>query len=246
MWFDLVLIDRVLADGAMESIHIRSTAKESFPVDRLEDIDPEFRDVDVSDIGSIRVYGFSRMQNTTIKSKLKNFDSGSDHILLQFEHFNIPVVSGYYVFIGPKGWRVSEINIYDPYNSADNVAQKRSYREVDLIWDSESELSCAQFNMESVRRGTFSIGVIASFKPVNSHSRWIDRNGSVNVTFSDRRHHRHPLEEGFRAETDKALEKVKSEPAKMPAINVGLTGPSINIVEWARYIKDKIRKPNSN
>jgi hypothetical protein len=246
MWFDLVLIDRLLADGTMESIHIRSTDKDRFPVDRLEDIDPEFRDADVSDIGSLRIYGFSRMQSSTIKSKLKNFDSGSDHILLQFEHFNIPVVSGYYVLIGPKGWRFSELNIYDPYNSADNVAQKRSYRGVDLIWASESELSCAQFNMESVRRGTFSIGVIASLKPSSIHSRWIDRNGSVDVKFTDQRHHHHPLEEGFRAEADKALEKVKSESAKMPAINVSLTGPSINIVEWARYIKDKIRKPKSN
>ena len=244
MWFDLVLIDRLLADGTLDSMHIRSVQSQSFPVDRLEDIDATFRDIDVSDVGPIRVYGSSKIQTFSIRSKLKNFDSGDDCILMQFEHLRIPVISGYYVLLSPMGWRFAELNVYDPYNAAENAAQKRSYRGVDMIWDEVNQMSCAQFNISSIRRGTFSIGVIASLKPSGSNCQWADRSGSLEVKFTNDGHQR-PDFLGFRSETDHALQKVKSEPQKMPPINISLSGPSINIVEWAKYIRDRIRKPKS-
>lgn len=242
MWFDVVLIDKIYANAMLESFHIRCDDGESFAIDKLEDIDPSFRDVDVADVGSIRIYDYAKMKTTILRSRLRNFEIEPGSMLVQLEHFGVPVVSGYYAAIFPKAWRVAELNIYDPYHSADNIAEKRSYRGIDLLWDASSKLSCAQFNMESVRRGTFSIGLIASLRPFDVGDEWPGRHGDVGVEFTDDRHQRHPLERGYKSEVKEALEKAKSD-TPMPGINVGLSGPSINIVEWGRYLRDKVRAP---
>ena len=145
MWFDLVLIDRVFEDGTVKSHHIRPENSDPFPVDRLEDIDPTYRQIDAADLGPLRVYGASKMRTTQLSSKLANFVIENGKMLLQLEHMGVPVLSGYYAIIFPIGWRVMELNIYDPYDDHESVANKRSYRNVDLLWDNNASLNCAQF-----------------------------------------------------------------------------------------------------
>lgn len=242
MWFDVVLIDKLFANGALQSFHIRSDMDSRFAVDRLEDINPEFRAADTSDLGPLRIYEKSRVRTAVLESQLKNFDFSPSQILVQMDHYSIPVVSGYYAIIFPKGWRVSDINVYDPFHDANNIAEKRSYRGIDVQWDPVARMSCAQFNMESKRRGTFSIGVIASLCPCDADVIWQDRPGRLNVEFSDTRHNHQPDAPGYRLAADVAVAKAK-EGDQLPGVKLGLSGPSIDIVEWGRFIRDKVRKP---
>ena len=156
VWFDLVLIDKLFANGALQSAHIRSNLGERFAIDRLEDINPDFRAADTADIGPLRIYEHSRVRSAFLKSQLRNFDFTPNQILVQLDHYGIPVTSGYYAIIFPKGWQIQDINLYDPYYQADNIAEKRAYRGVDLQWDAVAKMSCAQFNMRNLREGALS------------------------------------------------------------------------------------------
>jgi len=155
MWFDLVLIDKVFESGTLLSAHIRSEGLERFPVDRLEDINTDFRAENTRDFGPIRIYEYDRVKTTFLESKLKHFISEPNQIMFQLDHFGIPVTSGYYAIVFPRGWRVDKLNIYDPYDDKKNVSKKRIYRDVDIIWDKSEQTSFAQFNMESIHRNTF-------------------------------------------------------------------------------------------
>lgn len=155
----------------------------------------------------------------------------------------MPLSSGCYAILFPFNWRIKEINIYDPYDKVDNAAEKRSYKEVSLLWDPKEKISCAQFNMRSPRRGTFSIGVIASLVPASSNEVWTDQEGPLELIFSDDRHHGHKLTPDFAQASSKVFSSQSDVPAIMPGVNISASLiPSINVVEWGRYIRDKIRQ----
>jgi hypothetical protein len=242
MWFDVVLIDKLFANGALQSTHIRAGDSGSFATDRLEDINPDFRATNTADIGPLRVYEQGRVRHTTLESQLKNFEHSPSQILVQLDHFGIPVVSGYYAIIFPRGWRVAEINVYDPYHKAEDLAEKRTYRGVDLLWDNAAQMSAAQFNMESVGRGTFSVGVIACLRPSNSTTEWKDRSGQLSVNFSNSRHSGQPDESAYRNVTDAVVENVKSR-NEVPSINISSSGLSTDLVAWGRFLWGKYRTP---
>lgn len=247
MWFDCVLIDHLEGDGTLNSFHIRSFGDKPFPVDRLEDIDPEFPAADAADLGPLRLYNWKHMQVTRLQSKPRNFFNDGQKIEFQLDHFRIPNHAGYYAIIFPKGWRVSDIKIYDPYDtSSDNVAEKRAFRDAVMRWDDHSFLSSAQLEMRSARRGVFSLGVIGVLSQCGSGERFLEASSSLSVAFTDPRHESHPREDAYRTAVDRVVDGIKSEPPKMPGISLGLTGPSINIVEWARYLRDKVRQPKQH
>jgi hypothetical protein len=53
MWFDCVIIDKISADGTLDSYHIRARSGEPLTTDKLEDIDPSFRK-------AVQRYGMAR------------------------------------------------------------------------------------------------------------------------------------------------------------------------------------------
>lgn len=242
MWFDLVLIDKVFANGALLSAHIRSRSDHKIVTDSLEDINSDFRAVNTKDFGPLRVYESDSIKTTFLESQLTNFVFEPHQITFQLDHFGIPVASGYYAIILPKGWRVAEMNIYDPYNGHKNVAKNRSYRDVLVFWDRSAQMSYAQFNMQSIGRGTFSIGVIASLRPANAEVDWQDQPGHLSIDFTDERHRNHFCERGYRAASDAVVAEITNGP-EIPGVNVSLTGPSIDIVAWGRFLIGKIRRP---
>lgn len=243
MWFDCVVIDHLLEDGMLDSFHIRSIDNEPFPIDRLEDIDPNFRTVDASDVGPVRVYNRVKMSVCRLQSRLKNFAASPGEIRFQLDHFGIPVTVGYYALVFPKKWRAHEIKIYDPYDKGENVAEKRSFRNVKLCWDSQSLHSFAQLEMRS-RRARFSLGAIGSLLPSDSASEFLEAEAPMTVLFTEPGHDGHPMESAYREEADRIISNIKEEDSpKMPGINLGLSGPSINVVEWTRYLGSKIRRP---
>lgn len=249
MWFDTIIVDNIGLDGILTTYHIRSRNGEKIPTDMLEKIDTEYQADASADIGPLRMYQLDGANINILKVKLKNvcINSSNSELYIQFDHFAIPVTAGYYACVFPKGWRITEINVYDPYSTKGNVAEKRSYRDVSLIWDPISKLSSTQFEMTS-NRGTFSLGVIAKLKPNDSGDDFMGKEHPLSVIFSDTRHQGHPLEEEYRKSSDAVVDRIKNEQAKsfeeMPSVNLGLAGPSIDIMAWGRFIMNKIRKPN--
>jgi hypothetical protein len=128
--FDCVIIDKLSSDGVLDSFHIRSREKGgTLTTDKLEDIDPSFRSVDSKDMAGIRLYEDQAVESRVLQSKLENYVTSPDgSVHLQFEHWGIPDTFGYYAIIFPKGYRIREIGIYDPYDKAENPESKRLYR----------------------------------------------------------------------------------------------------------------------
>lgn len=244
MWFECVLIDSIDADGSLRSFHIRALNRESVVVDRLEDIDPQFHRSDAEDFGPLRVYSMGQMKTSVIEAKLKNVACDGTDLYIQLDHFGIPVWTGYYACLLPTDWRVTELHVYDPYSNKENPAENKGYRGVLKHWDAQARRSCIQFEMIS-NRGTFSIGLIARLRRADSGSDFLEEPGTLAVQFTDTR--RNPAQE---AAYSKSAEVVISEtqntapqPAKMPPVNISLTGPSIDLVAWGKYIANKIRRP---
>lgn len=242
MWFDVVVIDKVYANGALISAHLRGGDGASFPVDRLEDINTEFRPARVKDLGPFRLYEEQRVVTTILESQLSNFSFTPDEILLQVDHFGVPVKSGYYAMLFPRGWRVLEINVYDPYDQgSENPATKKSFRDVSLVWDSATSTSSAQFNMQSVRRGTFSLGLIARLAPETAERDWKERPGVLRVEFTNDGHRGSPLSRDYRSATDAVIGEL-AEDDRMPPIEVGTGGINADLVAWGRYLRGRFRR----
>jgi hypothetical protein len=242
MWFDCVIIDRVTSDGHLESYHIRACAGEHLTVDRLEDIDPSYRAITSKDMASIRLYTDENIESRVIQSKLSNFailDDGT--IRIQLDHWGIPVSFGYYSIIFPKGLRIRDIRIYDPYDTAEQLDDKRNYRDISAKWDATSEHSCAQILLQS-KRGTFSLGVLATLSVADGDSVFVDQPGRIEVDFTDSRHRGHMWEHSFRNAVDDVTRVVKQDDPKFPDIKVGLSGPSISVNETLKYAQHKWKR----
>lgn len=244
MWFDCVIVDHVMINGELRSHHIRSQDGYRVTTDQLEEIDPDCFIENTYDIGSLRIYNADNLRTEVLRSRIKNIDVSSEDIYVQIDHFGIPVTAGYYACIFPKGWRIVEANVYDPYHEKENVAEKRSYRSVSYIWDPDSKHAAIQFEMTS-NRGTFSLGVIARLKQSSTKGQFIGKLKPLSIAISDERHKGHPLEKGYQTTSDEVIEQVKEEDERFPGVSVGLAGPSIDIVAWGRYIIGKVRKPKS-
>jgi hypothetical protein len=66
-----------------------------------------------------------------------------------------------------------------------------------------------------------------------------------NTEFSDTRHQGHTIEREYRMSSDAVVEDIKKEQetnSKLPPVNIGLAGPSIDVVAWGKYIMSKVRK----
>ena len=251
MWFDCVIIDKVASDGDLESYHIRARNGERLTVDRLEDIDPSYRAVTSKDVAGIRLYEDDNIESRVLQSKLQNFEITSDGALkLQLDHWGIPVTFGYYSIIFPKGFRIRDVKIYDPYDAADDIHRKRNYKHISAKWDSACEHSCAQIVMQS-KRGTFSLGVLAVLSLAESGGTFADRAGRIEVDFTEPRHKGHMWEPSFRKAADEVANIAKLEDPKFPDVQVGLSGPSISLNEtwkyaahqWKRWRTVKSRPP---
>jgi hypothetical protein len=99
--------------------------------------------------------------------------------------------------------------------------------------------------MLSPKRGTFSLGVIAHLRRDDSGARFLERERPLSIVFSDPRHEAALLAKEYARSTAKVLD----EAVRMPAVTVGAsaTGPnvSLNLVEWGRYLRERVRRPQN-
>ena len=241
MWFDCVVIDNIFIDGRLETYHIRASDNKAFPVDKLEDIDHSYREASSVDRGTLRIYEPGRVVTQVLKSKLRNVAGNDKEFLVQFDHFAIPVTFGYYEALFPIGWRLAEINIYDPYSDGNDPSAKRPYRNVRLGWDPTRRVSFAQILLQS-KRDTFSLGVIARLVPADAQEQFLEAERSLSVVFTEPRHNGHFLEESYKKAADTVLAECASDQQKMPGVNLGLSGPSVDVVAWSRYLATKVRR----
>ncbi len=242
MWFDCIIIDKVAIDGHLESYHIRARTGEHLIVDKLEDIDPSYRETTSKDMAGIRLYDDENIDSRLLQSKLSNFDVlNDDTIRLQLDHWGVPVTFGYYSIIFPKGWRIRDIKIYDPYDKEDQLDKKRNYRDILAKWDASSGHSSAQILLQSTR-GTFSLGVLAVLSVAEGSGAFVDHPGKIEVDFTDPRHRGHMSERSFRNAADDVMRLVKQEDPKFPDVKVGLGGPSISINETWNYAQHQWKR----
>ena len=211
-------------------------------VDRLEDIDPSYRAITSKDMAGIRLYTDENIESRVLQSKLSNFEELPDGtIRLQLDHWGIPVTFGYYSIIFPKGLRIRDIRIYDPYDKADQLDKKRNYRDISAKWDVTSEHSCAQILLQS-KRGTFSLGVLATLSVAEGGGTFVDHPGRIEVDFTDPRHRGHMWERSFRNAVDDVTRVVKQDDPKFPDVKVGLSGPSISVNETLKYAQHQWKR----
>jgi hypothetical protein len=89
-------------------------------------------------------------------------------------------------------------------------------------------------------------GVVARLQRSSAAGPFIDEERPLSIRFSHSAHKNHRLAEAFTDSSRQILaEAQKSEDPEtgMPGIRFGTGGPSIDIIEWARYLRDSIRKP---
>lgn len=247
MWLDAVVIDKVGSNGALQTIQLRPKKEDGAIVaDLLENIDPSFRDASVvEDIGPLRVYDNDDFRVNYVASLLKNIALGPDgSLFVQYEHFHIPVFHGYYAVIFPRGWRIKQINIYDPYDaSSENPLEKRSYKDIDICHSSKSRTSFAQLNMRTIeKRQIFSIGIVAEAAKIENSESFIERVcDEVQIRFTDPRHGSR-----FNKFLNSSNQLAKATVGgKLPPVNVGMLGPIPNVqtdlMGWLTLLREKIR-----
>ncbi|MFD3321972.1 hypothetical protein [Alteromonas macleodii] len=244
MWFDTVIIDKVNIDSKLQTTHIRSKY-DKLPTEKLEEIDCEAFTDNTFDVGPLRVHAADEMNISQLNSKIKNLSINEDRteLYVQLDHFGIPVTAGYYSCIFPKGWRLVEVNVYDPYSNQDNPAKNRSYRDVVYSWDPVSEFSSVQFEMLS-NRGTFALGIIAKLAPAGELHDFIEEESRLSIRFSDERHKNHPMEKAYQEASDAVIDnKTQKEKEEIPPVNLSMIGPTVDIIAWGKYIAKKIRRP---
>lgn len=244
MWFDTIIIDKINLDGTLQTSHIRRQ-HDRIPTEKLEQIDRHFHSQNTADIGPLRIHAIDEATIDDLTSQIPNlaFNSDKSELYVQIDHFGIPVTAGYYACIFPKGWRLVEANVYDPYSNKDNPSENRSYKDVVFSWDGISQYSSAQFEMFS-NRGTFSLGVIARLAPADSGQVFIEKDRSLSIAFTDERHENHPDEQLYRDASDYVIENRKQEnTGTIPGISIRIMGVSFDLIEWGKYLIDKIRRP---
>src|SRR4051812_19766303 len=104
------------------------------------------------------------------------------------------------------------------------LLKKRAFDGTVLRWDDNSLLSSAQFEMRSARRKVFSLGVIGALSPCGSGDRFLETSSPLSVAFTHPQHESHPHQDAYRTAVDLVVDGIKSEPSKMPGINLGVTG----------------------
>jgi len=101
--------------------------------------------------------------------------------------------------------------------------------------------------MISIKRRSFSIGLLARLGLAGLDREYLERTAEFAIAFSDSRHDHAPGAEGFRKVTDEVTSSIECESQRgtqnMPGVRVGLSGPSVDLVDWVRYLMSKIRRP---
>jgi hypothetical protein len=247
MWLDTVVIDKIGANGTLQTLQLRPERREDpLVADLLENIDPSFRDASViEDIGPLRVYDNGKFKVNRLSSLIKNIAmTPSGDLFIQYDHFHIPVFQGYFAVIFPRGWRIKKIKIYDPYDdTTENLLDKRNYKDIDVCYSSQSRTSFAQLNMRTTqRRPFFSLGITAELAKIETPSTFMERVcDNVEIRFTDPRHSRGF--ENFLASSNQLAKETES--SNIPTTTVGMSGPfptvQTDLFGWLRFLRQKIR-----
>lgn len=162
MYLSIVLIDFIDRTGTLKTYRFVPTGKyNKVVVDRLGDICADVKGNTDKDIGLLRIYNSSECQLLSTKCKIKEFTCNSDYISFEFEHMYIPLESshygncGYYSFILPIGYKLTELHIVDPFDKKTSHIEKKKHFKYDIFFDSEKKLQIVQMQLRS-GRGSFS------------------------------------------------------------------------------------------
>ncbi len=164
MYLDIVLIDYLSPNGILTTYRIKPKAdEEKVVVDRLGDIDTEFKSPDSIDIGATRIYNYANDSIRIQQARLRGFQVNVAENAMSFslEHMGVPVGSksqahiGYYNFVLSPAYRFLDLHIVDPYDrKTEDYLRKKHFR-YETLWDTSCNMSLATMELSS-SRGTFS------------------------------------------------------------------------------------------
>lgn len=175
MYLDIVVVDYLSPEGVLTTYRI--VPKDSHGqvvIDKLRDIDMKFSSRDSADIGGARIYNTSSCSIQIQQTKLRKFSlmDSDGSIFFTLEHLGIPVGSqqqahgGYYNFILPPGFRLTDFHIVDPYDNREHAVEKKKHFRNDVLWDTSCNTSLAKMFLTS-SRGTVSFILLGKAKIYN-------------------------------------------------------------------------------
>jgi len=152
MYLDIVLIDYLSPDGVLTTYRITPKSDhDRVVIDRIRDIDVDFKSPDSINVGGTRVYDASTCSIRIQQARIRRFGaSESDNsISFSLEHMGIPVRSqreahgGYYNFILPPNFKFTELHIVDPYDEKQRDPTQKKHFRYETVWDTSCNTSLA-------------------------------------------------------------------------------------------------------
>ncbi|MBD8591205.1 hypothetical protein IFT92_26055 [Peribacillus simplex] len=166
MYLEIVKTDFLSLDGTISSFTL-TPQKDSVQSDKIRvDRVVEFERTRVNrdkELGGNIIYNFNDCTiSRTDTPPNRNFQIDDINGLFSFEynHMNIPLgptnqgIGGRWNLILPKGWRLTELYIADPYHREERVEYKRQFRH-SVCWDISNDIQLVEMELRS-RRGSFS------------------------------------------------------------------------------------------
>ena len=103
-----------MADGTLRTYHIRSPARDRIPTERLEMLNGLTDQEGDTNVGPLKIYKdfdpIFQLLETRLRNTMTATDGSSD-VLIQLDHYHIPVQVGYYACVFPP--RVSSPRLCD-------------------------------------------------------------------------------------------------------------------------------------
>lgn len=156
MYIDIVIVDYLDIDGVLYSYKITPKfRRERVRIDRLIDIDPDFRTGPEIDVGGLRIYNSESCSIVLDKTKLRTVSIMNDVINFQFEHMGIPTHGGYYNLLLPPNFRLIDIHLVDPYDRKHEKIEDKKHFQYNVYWDKSCSTSLVTMQLRTVR-GSFS------------------------------------------------------------------------------------------
>ncbi len=176
----IVLTDFMDIEGILKTYRFIPTNQyNKVVVDRLGDICADVKGNTDKDIGLLRIYNSDKCQLLSTKCKINNFSYNLGQISFGFEHMYIPVESsnygscGFYNFILPIGYRLTELHIVDPFDKKNRDIKEKKHFKYDVFYDSEKKLQVVQMQLRS-NRGSFSFYLTGRADMKNDNADFID------------------------------------------------------------------------
>jgi hypothetical protein len=191
MYLDIVLIEYLSPEGVLTTYRITPADSHSMVViDRLRDIDIDFKSPDSINVGGARVYNASTCSIQVQQARLRRFGASQSENSISFSlgHMGIPVGSqreghgGYYNFVLPPNFKFTELHIVDPYDDTQRDATQKKHFRYESTWDISCNTSLATMFLTS-SRGTFSfqlLGKAKLFEPDNANE-YLNAHESANA-----------------------------------------------------------------